>query len=1116
MSPTPTARVHSPSLAVRLLRFVGSATALAVLLAGVPLVLAVAGTLPGGIPTGGDFIDALTQPDDGHVLLAVLTTAAWVLWGWFVLSLIVEIPQAARRRPRHHRRSLGAPQRLAAFLLGSLLLVPAGTAMAASAPAHAASAPLQSHHTSAVPAQTAPGTERGTAERESAGPVHVVGETGETVWDIAVEFLGSGQRAQEIRALNPHLPDSAMLPAGLSVRLPQDATTPDTASAVQEDSVRVQPAANTTGVKAPDRAASYTVHHGDSLSSIADHELGDAGAWPALFAASKGDPQPHGLPAITDPDLIYAGQHIVLPGHDHTRPPAGDDDKHRPTPSKKPGGHHNTGHDTAVPAPASPTTPAPSAPSHPSGKPAEQTPAPHNTGAPQPSTAPHTNSPAPQPTARTAPPAADTAAQDSSGQDSSGQASSSVDIRAVAGAFALLAAAVTGALAVRRILQRRRRRPGQTIAIAEETSPAEAQLAQAAGQDGATSLDRVLRTLARNAADQQMPLPAVDAARITRHGVAIHLPQSDDQSGQPAVPAPFLPGSDGWWDQDDSAELLSEQEAQNVPAPYPALVTIGATPEGHLLLLDLTQQPSLLLSGEPDHVTEVCTSMALELSMAPWASDTEIVVVGFGAELPQLLPTSRILHISQPVHAVRDLGEHLLELHQEPDTVAHPYVILCAAPLDADTAFQMAEAMDKASAPVALVAPADCAVHFPEAAVLDASLTEAQNLDPYSAPVRLQRLDHAAYQQILTGLAVSGQAPEPAEEPWTHVPDPDDENEPDSPGPLPSKSNPARPATDISTSAPESNNGSGGAYPALLAASTDPTALPHLTPAPPAPGHSAPEPTTAPPDVPAAPGQSTPADQKPEDEVPAPEIRVLGPVDVTGVASAGHGPRQAQLAALLYFKPGRTADAICSDMDPNNPWARDTLSSRLHGLRRSLGNAPDGTPYVPRRQTATDPYQISPAVRSDWSIFIRLAQDGLRQGTTGLPALESALALVRGKPFGGRPLPWAEPLQQEMITRITDVAHTVATLRTAPGRDQDLGAARQAIATALEVDDTAELMYRDWLRAEDTAGNRPGVHTAIARLQQVNRSIDAGLEPETEQLISTLLNPSTADRTPVP
>lgn len=113
---------------------------------------------------------------------------------------------------------------------------------------------------------------------------------------------------------------------------------------------------------------------------------------------------------------------------------------------------------------------------------------------------------------------------------------------------------------------------------------------------------------------------------------------------------------------------------------------------------------------------------------------------------------------------------------------------------------------------------------------------------------------------------------------------------------------------------------------------------------------------------------------------------------------------------------------------------------------------------------------------------------------------------MRGRPFGGRPQPWAEPYQQEMITRIIDVAHTVATYRTPKGPHHDLSAARQAVATGLDADDTAELLYRDWCRIEAVAGNRQGLHTAITRVQQVNRALDCSLETETEQLISELLN----------
>ncbi|CAM5560208.1 hypothetical protein STENM36S_00015 [Streptomyces tendae] len=195
-------------------------------------------------------------------------------------------------------------------------------------------------------------------------------------------------------------------------------------------------------------------------------------------------------------------------------------------------------------------------------------------------------------------------------------------------------------------------------------------------------------------------------------------------------------------------------------------------------------------------------------------------------------------------------------------------------------------------------------------------------------------------------------------------------------------------------------------------------------------------------------------------------------------------------------------------MDPTHPWSLSTLNARMQGLRRSLGNDLDGNPYVPRRRTGDDPYRLSPAVRCDWTCFLQLVERAMPTGPAGLPDLEKALSLVRGKPFGGTPLPWAEPYQQEMTTRIVDVAHTVAIYRTASGPHHDLSAARRAVATGLDVDDTAELLYRGWLRIEHAAGNRQGLHTAISRVQQVNRALDCSLETETEQLIKKLLGDS--------
>ena len=50
----------------------------------------------------------------------------------------------------------------------------------------------------------------------------------------------------------------------------------------------------------------YVVVKGDSLSKIAKREYGDANKWRAIYEANKG--------SIKDPDLIYPGQELTIPG----------------------------------------------------------------------------------------------------------------------------------------------------------------------------------------------------------------------------------------------------------------------------------------------------------------------------------------------------------------------------------------------------------------------------------------------------------------------------------------------------------------------------------------------------------------------------------------------------------------------------------------------------------------------------------------------------------------------------------------------------------------------------------------------------------------------------------
>ncbi|MGW4608957.1 LysM peptidoglycan-binding domain-containing protein [Streptomyces sp. NPDC004532] len=1145
---SPAAAAHRPL--ARILKAALSLAILAVAVAGLPTLLGWATPILWAA-THDDLTHLLDRQDTGGAFLLLLVAVGWIGWAQFTICAIRELIAQLRGRTWHAPRGMGTSQRAAALLIGSILvLLPASSALASDAQAAPATTAARTPGQTAPASQPAPDADQTFPANTAAPRTYTVRETrpADNLWAIAERELGDGERWREIADLNEGLTmvNGTVFRANSFLQPGWRLQMPDTTAAEAEIRTQLGP-----GTHAADETGEHvvTVHSGDYLSKIAEKELGDGDAWPKLFEASRDKPQPDGLPKITDPDMIFAGQQVTVPEAPSVKPPQGPDQGDEsdglgttPPGPQSPDGKHKAGNgtrETQAPVPHQTTAPTPetSIPSAPSNDPAKQpgqdpsSPSAAASPTPEPSTtpAPSASSPSvsePASSGSTPPSPANPVLKTPATTPANGNP---LNLRIVLGAGALLAAAITGALALRRTLQRRRRQPGEKMAIASETSAAEAQLAAAAEPGGAARLDAALRTLARHVAQHKnnAVLPPLRAARVGTHTVEV-LPE--DLAQDPVTP--FSTGQGGWWNLPTDAALLTEEDAREVPAPYPGLVTIGSTETGDLLLLNLAQLPALLLDGNPVHITEVCTSLALELGMSPWAAEAEIITVGFGEDLPQLLPTTRIAHMRQATHALRDLSERLLEAHQMPETRHQPYLLLCASLLDEDTAWQFADVIDRAGAvPVTLIAPAStAAAHFPEAEVLNASLSELQTLD-YTGTgtgITVQRLEHAAYRQITTALKVSGQPPHPAEGPWQDVPDElDTIKEPEQASPAESITPPSAAATVPAAPTDISDQ----VFPALLAAGANPSVLHLLSPTT-SPTHldeeSSPGTEAAGPADPASPADTDPtgttktaeADDpatvgaKPTApraaefvarDLRAPEIRVLGPVEATGVATTGHGPRMAQLAALLYFRPGRSADVLCADMDPVSPWSTSTLNARLQGLRSSLGSDSSGELYVPRRKTGEDPYRLAVGVRCDWSRFLQLVEHALPLGPSGLNDLENALTLVRGKPFGGRPLPWAEPYQQEMITRIIDVAHIVATYRIPPGPHHDLSAARQAVATGLDADETAELLYRDWMRLEAARGNRSGLHTAITRVQQINRALDVSLEIETEQLINDLL-----------
>ena len=81
------------------------------------------------------------------------------------------------------------------------------------------------------------------------------------------------------------------------------------ASAPRADFSDVSGASETTASASPSASASrsYTVVAGDSLSKIAQRELGDASRWRAIYDANRD--------TIKDPDLIHPGQVLKMPAN---------------------------------------------------------------------------------------------------------------------------------------------------------------------------------------------------------------------------------------------------------------------------------------------------------------------------------------------------------------------------------------------------------------------------------------------------------------------------------------------------------------------------------------------------------------------------------------------------------------------------------------------------------------------------------------------------------------------------------------------------------------------------------------------------------------------------------
>ncbi|MFD8595501.1 LysM peptidoglycan-binding domain-containing protein [Kitasatospora sp. NPDC059646] len=648
----------------------GSLLALALLLIGVPALLAhgTATVAAMGNPFGRGLLEALTSPDDGSLFLWLLVAVGWLGWLCFLISVLIEIPAQLRGRVARRIPAFGWSQRIAAGLVGSVLaLLPvAGSAFAATpelpsrpaAVAQLTAAPALAALPAAAPA-AAPAA-------DPQQPTYTVRDSrpADSLWSIAERQLGSGERWTEIAKLNAGRPmdDSGTrfdadrpIQPGWRLLMPADAKPDAAAPAATGAQASVTP----PGLPAAAHA-SVTVRAGDSLSGIAQRELGDGDRWPELFDANKGATAPDGE-RLTDPDVLAPGMVLTVPG---AQPPAAQPPAPQQTgfpPPAVPRSHApeppEVG-DQPAPAPQPPAaqTPAPQPPA--AETPTAQTPAPEPTPSQQPTQQPVQTPAAETPAAQT--PAAQPPAQSPGAETPAPQTGApAADLPAVRDQQAhhgddytvplavstvgvLMAATLITLVSRRRTDQQRARRPRHRIALPSgDAGRFEAELKARQNDSGLELLNRALRTLGRNTVRGEKRLPALVAARITTAGtVELHL-------AAPAVPiAPFRAAHapNVWWCPDDSNELLSAGQAAKYSAPYPALVTLGNSPDGSTVLADLETVRLVHLSGHPDDADDVLRTLAVELAHSPLADRLHLHLVGVAADLPAAGPAADRVH----------------------------------------------------------------------------------------------------------------------------------------------------------------------------------------------------------------------------------------------------------------------------------------------------------------------------------------------------------------------------------------------------------------------------------------------------------------------------------------
>lgn len=1058
----------------RVLRSLAGLVGVVAALVGIPVALWVLGgnPLPADI-SFGTVRTALLTPDDGQLLIRIVTWVGWLAWLVFAVSLVVElVAQASGRTIR--LPGLRVPQLAAAPLVALLLAVFVAAPIVVGAAAGVAVAdPGDDTSSSAAPqATTQP---RATADRPAAAPIesspqqtdetsrdksatpttlqHTV-ERGETLWGLAKHYYGDGMQWKKLAKANADLvgeSGSNYLEVGWKLTVPD------------ADVQKARPS-----VDSPQPGTTYTVERGDTLSDIADDAYGSPHKWPTI---AKANPN-----VIDNPDQIDIGDRLDLPTV--KKPAAAEDNRvnsdraghsdKQPTTNDRATGEGNDrgGSRSSVEQPDATE----------GGRPQEDPTGQHGTEAttpPQESARP-TTGPAP---ATSRPSATTTEAEGSQTPVEAAPPGAFADATLWAGAASgLLAAGVVGLIAQRRRARSITRRPGRRLAsMSDDAEEAVTALRQAEQPLTVTHLDRALRTLSAGVAAQDAELPLITAVRLDDERLDLRLlqPRTD-----PPKPFTTVDGTVWTLTADRSELLLDAALANQVPAPYPALVTVGQDVDGAHILLDLETIAALTLTTtSTEEASGILAALAFELATSSWADDLTITLVGACPELPAALGVDRARHVDHIDELIdqleADADESTNLLIDEGLTDAHqgrrhddgadswtPHIVLVGHELPPVMQERLGQIL--ARAPRVAVA----AVTTGASPLTNWALTltgDGADLEPLGLHLTPQRLAGSSYDAVCAALQQSQRSDTEPAPWWNHnggVHAPDDEI-------VPAK-------------------GAELDEPQLV---VEPLIL------------TAPQ---QPPDAELA-TKATTDEGEAEEYQPLllhrPTLLLLGAVEIVNAGGTTAAARTAtevlEPVAYVYLNPDCPTTKFKEAMAGRTS-KPDELASRA---RRFLGAAPDGSKLFPsaRRDGAARYYRLHPHMYSDWTHFQSLIAGGVN--TTPTANLEAALRLVRGRPLATIPAGmwrWAHEWREEAIATIVDTAHDLAVRRMSHG---DVDGARWAVRQGRAVDELTETLARDEIRIERMAGNHSRVQRLADQIVQVADENNVYPDPETIELL---------------